>query len=82
MRTVILYLTYANDIDHSTVEALVDSHTQDEGVVAVSASQVTEPYVRILDGEDDADGHCGSEELHEAHPIDEHTNCIGTYPGD
>jgi hypothetical protein len=48
MRTVLLTLTYGTDIDHSTVEALVDAHSNDEGLVAISCMQVTAPYVRLL----------------------------------
>lgn len=51
MKTVCLTITYLDDIDHSTVEALVDSHADDEGVLMVSATQVTEPYVRIPDND-------------------------------
>lgn len=54
MKTVLLTITYADDIDHSTVEALVDSMTDSEGVVMVCASQITEPYVRVIEDDEES----------------------------
>jgi hypothetical protein len=47
MRTVFLEITYDNDIDHSTVEALADAMQDGEGVVMVSVRQTTGPVIRI-----------------------------------
>lgn len=88
MKTVCLTITYLDDIDHSTVEALVDSHADDEGVLMVSATQVTEPYVRIVeqDAPELEEGYCGSKEFHEPHDfyfaLGKMRRCHGCYPGD
>jgi hypothetical protein len=46
-RTVLLELTYDQDVDFSSVEALVDAHTNDEGVVMISGRLATAPAIRI-----------------------------------
>jgi hypothetical protein len=51
-RTVLLELTFDRDVDFSSVEALVDSHTDDEGVVAVSGRLATAPATRIIQNDD------------------------------
>lgn len=86
MHTVILELIYADDVDFSSVEALVDAHSGDEGLVAISGRLSTQPAVRIVDGlvdnggdpDDDTDKLVGADETRWEDPRD----TTGGDPGD
>lgn len=55
MKIVIIEITYADDIDFDTCEALADAMQDGEGVACVSVRMASTPAVRIVAKDDEPD---------------------------